>query len=731
MRRRRGRRASSAPRPARCEPLLHPHRGGLVGARARRHRRSARRCWRSIRAGGYTGDVVVVHPRRRRVAGVPAYPSLLDVPDGLDLAIVAVPAARVARGLPGRRRGRGARGRRDQLRVPGAGRRRRAAPARAAARWRAPTSIRVVGPNCLGRDGQPARHPAQRDLHPDAAARPAGSPSPRQSGGVGIVLMDLARRARARRRPASSRWATRPTCPATTCSPPGPTTRGHRRRALPRVVRQRRPKFARVARRFAERKPLLAVVGGRSAGGRRAGASHTAAAATPGVGVDALFAQAGVIGCHDAEDLAETALLLDRQPLPDGPRLGDRSATPAAWACWPPTPRPSAAWSSPSCSPALRDAIGRHVLGTTGTTNPVDAGAGATADDARCDRRRAAGLRTRWTRCWSCWSRTGVTDGGPLLDALAGSRRAERHKPFRCSCPWAACPRPRDAPGHHALPLGRVGRPRARARRAVRRVARVPRAVPPTPDDERARSARRRADDAPGDPRAAAGWSRTRRRSCSGCTGSPTAGRLAHDPLAGARGRRPGARVPGRGQGRRPDRRPQVRAGPGAGGLRSAAEVLGPPSGTSSPSSATATCRCSCSRWSPASRWRWAWSATRASARWSWSRPAAPRPTCGTTARSCCRPVGADDAVRALRSLRIWPLLDGFRGSPPADVGGAAASWSSRWAGSPPTCPRWRSSTSTRCWSARPGATCVDVKVLLAEGVPVDAGIPRQLRRRP
>ena len=57
------------------------------------------------------------------------------------------------------------------------------------------------------------------------------------------------------------------------------------------------PKFARMARRFAETKPLLAVVGGRSAGGRRGGMSHTAAAATPATGIDALFAQAGVIAC--------------------------------------------------------------------------------------------------------------------------------------------------------------------------------------------------------------------------------------------------------------------------------------------------------------------------------------------------------------------------------------------------------------------------------------------------
>ena len=37
--------------------------------------------------------------------------------------------------------------------------------------------------------------------------------------------------------------------------------------------------------------------------------------------MDALFAQAGVIGCRDAEDLARTAVLLTEQPLPAGRRL--------------------------------------------------------------------------------------------------------------------------------------------------------------------------------------------------------------------------------------------------------------------------------------------------------------------------------------------------------------------------------------------------------------------------
>jgi acyl-CoA synthetase (NDP forming) len=31
-------------------------------------------------------------------------------------------------------------------------------------------------------------------------------------------------------------------------------------------------------------------------------------------------------------------------------------------------------------------------------------------------------------------------------------------------------------------------------------------------------------------------------------------------------------------------------------------------------------------------------------------------------------PLSHPDAARAIRSLRVWPLLDGFRGSPPVDV---------------------------------------------------------------
>src|SRR5213078_2357016 len=81
-------------------------------------------------------------------------------------------------------------------------------------------------------------------------------------------------------------------------------------------------KFARIARAIARRKPVLVVKSGRSDGGRRAGGSHTAAAAAPDVAVDSLFAQAGVVRTDTLGELLDAARMLVDQPLPAGNRIG-------------------------------------------------------------------------------------------------------------------------------------------------------------------------------------------------------------------------------------------------------------------------------------------------------------------------------------------------------------------------------------------------------------------------
>lgn len=78
-------------------------------------------------------------------------------------------------------------------------------------------------------------------------------------------------------------------------------------------------KFGRVARRVARAKPVLAVKAGRTSAGARAASSHTGALiAASDSTVDALFASAGVIRCDGLDDLLDAAAVLSEQPLPTG-----------------------------------------------------------------------------------------------------------------------------------------------------------------------------------------------------------------------------------------------------------------------------------------------------------------------------------------------------------------------------------------------------------------------------
>ena len=80
-------------------------------------------------------------------------------------------------------------------------------------------------------------------------------------------------------------------------------------------------RFTWLARALSTRKPILAVKSGRSTAGRRAGTSHTAAAAAPDVAVDTLFRQAGVLRMDTLGELLDAARLLTEQPLPAGDRV--------------------------------------------------------------------------------------------------------------------------------------------------------------------------------------------------------------------------------------------------------------------------------------------------------------------------------------------------------------------------------------------------------------------------
>lgn len=74
--------------------LLEPRSVAVIGA-GRRPGSIGHEVLRQLLAGQFAGPVYAVNPEATHVASVPAWPSILDVPTQVDLAVVAVPAADV------------------------------------------------------------------------------------------------------------------------------------------------------------------------------------------------------------------------------------------------------------------------------------------------------------------------------------------------------------------------------------------------------------------------------------------------------------------------------------------------------------------------------------------------------------------------------------------------------------------------------------------------------------
>ncbi len=334
----------------------------------------------NLRRAGYRGRLALVNPHGGTIGGLEVHRSIAEVSAPVDLAVVAVPAAAV----PAVARECGAAGVRALVVVSAGfaeiGPEGAARQAELLQSCRA-TGMRLVGPNCLGVLN------TSPDVALDATFALRAPPRGRlalasQSGAFGIAALAEA----ARRGLGLSSFVSMGNKADLSTNDllqywEGDADTDVVLLYLESFGNPRR--FGRIARRVAGTKPIIAVKSGRSAAGARAAASHTGALlAASDAAYDALFRHAGVIRAGTVGEQFDIAALLARQPLPRGDRVAilTNAGGPGiacADAC------EAAGLRVEPLGERTRERLSRHLPPEASLANPVDMIASAGADDYR------------------------------------------------------------------------------------------------------------------------------------------------------------------------------------------------------------------------------------------------------------------------------------------------------------------------------------------------------------
>ncbi len=265
---------------------------------------------------GYLGPIYPVNPKGGEMLGLKVYPSLAEVPDPVDLAVIVLPAGQVAAALEdcGKRGIRhavliasgfgelGAEGKEHEERLRQIARR---------------YGIRFIGPNCVGvldtytpidttfSRTMPGQGPIGLVSHSGAVC--GGTMDWANVVGVGFSrIVSLGNQADVDMADALDSLAADPHTRVVAAYIEG----------LPNGRR-----FVEAARRLTAHKPLVVLKAGRTPSGTRAVASHTGALAGADQAFLAACRRAGAIPVDSLEEMVDAAIALAYRRPPRGPRM--------------------------------------------------------------------------------------------------------------------------------------------------------------------------------------------------------------------------------------------------------------------------------------------------------------------------------------------------------------------------------------------------------------------------
>ncbi len=298
-------------------PLLKPKVVAVIGA-SREQDSIGNMMFRHILSANFRGTVYPVNKEADSVNGVKAYAKINDIPESIDLAVIAVPAE-VVQDVAEKAIHKGAKG----LVVVTAG---FAEAGEAGAKRQKElvgltekNGVRLLGPSCLG----------LMNTHPEIRLNASLSPQLPQPGSAGFFSHSAALGL------VIQEYATKRGIGFSSFVSAGNRADvsgndllqfweedSQTQMALLYLETFRNPRrFVRIARRMSYKKPVLCVKSARSHAGRAAAEGKSGLLTGGQVQVEALLHQTGIIFTETLEEMFDVALVLSHQPLPQGNRV--------------------------------------------------------------------------------------------------------------------------------------------------------------------------------------------------------------------------------------------------------------------------------------------------------------------------------------------------------------------------------------------------------------------------
>lgn len=265
----------------------------------------------------FPGEVYAVNPKYQEIAGKPCFPSVLDLPKPVDLAVVVIPAEGVSQVL----RECGKKGIKNAAVITAGfkesgpeGAKRERELVQIAEEY----GLNVLGPNVLGLIS--TRVGLNATFAPKGAL-PGSIAFMSQSGAFCTSVLDWAWKEKLgfSHFVSLGNKAVLDESDFLAAFAEDPETK-----VIVAYLEGIKdgPRFMELARRISQEKPIVILKAGRAEAGARAVSSHTGTMAGSDHAYDAAFRQCGVIRARTVEELFDYAYILSRQPLPKGKRIG-------------------------------------------------------------------------------------------------------------------------------------------------------------------------------------------------------------------------------------------------------------------------------------------------------------------------------------------------------------------------------------------------------------------------